>query len=275
MSLGDGTYDHRNLLGEGDNWMPPVLETTPDGLFAGDGAYADVNGDGVPEYALGRIPVDSAEALDAYLQKLMAHEVSVGGSQGEVLLLADNADAGGNFPADIVALAERISPTVPLSMLSLDTQPVPEARAELFEHWQRGVGLVNYLGHGGLDRLAEEGWLTTEDVATLNSPERLPIVSALSCVINRYAVPGYDSLGEALVLAQTGGAIATWGPTGLSRNAEAVRLNEALFEALYEAEHATLGEAVMGALSRYGRISRMPYMLRIYTLLGDPALTLP
>ncbi len=273
--LGDGTYDHRNLLGEGDNWMPPVLETTPDGLFAGDGAYADVNGDGVPEYALGRIPVDSVEALDTYLRKLMAHEGSVSKSQDEVLLLADNADAGGNFPADIVALAERISPTVPLSMLSLDTQPVPEARAELFEHWQRGVGLVNYLGHGGLDRLAEEGWLTTEDVATLNSPERLPIVSALSCVINRYAVPGYDSLGEALVLAQTGGAIATWGPTGLSRNAEAVRLNEALFEALYEAEHATLGEAVMGALSRYGRISRMPYMLRIYTLLGDPALTLP
>ena len=58
---------------------------------------------------------------------------------------------------------------------------------------------MNYVGHGGLDRLASEGLLVTADADALTNGERLPVVTALTCTINRFEVPGFVPLGAALV----------------------------------------------------------------------------
>ncbi len=59
--VGRGTYDYRDLRGFGDNLVPTLLVGSPDGLVASDVAFADLSGDdGIPEIALGRLPVVTA-----------------------------------------------------------------------------------------------------------------------------------------------------------------------------------------------------------------------
>ena len=49
-----------------DNLLPPLMAATPHGLFASDNRFADVEGDdGVPEMAIGRLPVVTSDELDA------------------------------------------------------------------------------------------------------------------------------------------------------------------------------------------------------------------
>ena len=76
-----------------------------------------------------------------------------------------------------------------------------------------------------------------------------PVINALSCVVNRYEIAGFDSLGEELVLHDGGGgAIAVWSPTGLSQNHSAVLLNQALLKSIYTNGNKVLGDAIVEAL---------------------------
>ena len=88
-----------------------------------------------------------------------------------------------------------------------------------------GASLVNYLGHGGLDRLS--GRRPARPAPTspaLTNGDRLPVLTAMTCTVNRFAVPGVPSLGELLVEQPDGGAAAVLGPSGLALHAESRRL---------------------------------------------------
>jgi len=100
----------------------------------------------------------------------------------------------------------------------------------------------------------------------------LPVLTAMSCVLGGFEVPGYDGLGETLLLSQTGGAIAVWAPTGLSLNDPAQTLCEGFYSTVFNDKEGILGDGLLKALRIYGDSGRMPYMLNIYNLLGDPGL---
>ena len=272
---GSGTVDYRNYLGFGDSLMPIILGSTPYGLHATDGRFGDVVGDdGVPEISIGRIPALSESELSGYVAKLEAYEAGSGTWQSTILALADNADAAGNFSQDSDLITALFPPSFDVESIYLDALPVGDARAALLPAWDAGALLVNYVGHGGLDRLTSEGLLVTGDVAGMSNAERLPVVSALTCTMARFEVPNFDSLGEELVLAPQGGAIAVWGPTGLSLNADAAKLNEAFVSALFQDGYEVLGDAVLEAMRRFEAEGDFEFMLDIYGILGDPAIDL-
>ena len=97
------------------------------------------------------------------------------------------------------------------------------------------------------------------------------MVAGLTCAVNRFEIPGFVSLGETLVLEPNGGAVAVWAPSGLSYNQEAMILNKAFFQAVFQSGEVVLGEAVLKALEVYGEEGQFPFMLDIYNILGDPA----
>ncbi|MCI5226151.1 MAG: hypothetical protein D3918_05685, partial [Candidatus Electrothrix sp. AX2] len=73
--IGDGSYDYKNYLEYGYPQVPTELVATPDGFFPSDNALADVSGnDGIPEFALGRIPVVDSIELNQYIDKLIAYD---------------------------------------------------------------------------------------------------------------------------------------------------------------------------------------------------------
>ena len=185
-------------------------------------------------------------------------------------MVADNSDEAGNF-SDSLTQIHAAAANLPATRVELDSQSLAEARSALIGGLNSGATWLSYSGHGGLDRLAAEGLLTVYDLPTLSSTGQLPIVSALTCSINRFEIPGYTSLGEALVLDDDGGAIAVLAPSGLSQNSWATELGEKVMGEALVGSSTTLGEAI---LEGFRGISTRNAHRATYTLFGDPALVL-
>ncbi len=275
--IGAGTYDYRDVLGTGLEPMPPLLRAVRrNGLFAGDLAMGDVAGedDGVPEIAVGRIPVHTMAELDAYREKLEAFESR--GERGQVILLADNTDASvGDFPADSETLVRLVEPSTNIERVYLSDLSLSDARGALFEELEATNFWVNYIGHGGVDRFAAEGLLTSADVSLLGAERSGTIFSAMTCVAGRFEVPGYPALGTELVLAPEGGAVAVFSPSGVSINRQGAALDRALFQAVWKGKAVTLGDAVIGAFAGVSGQFSSVNPFETYNILGDPALLLP
>jgi hypothetical protein len=271
--VGDGTFDYKNNRGYGDNLLPTMMVSTPYGLFGSDNWFVDVEGDdGVPEMAIGRVPVLTDEELERYIAKIEAYENAYGDWTKRVLMLADNPDGNGNFPSDSDEVAHLLPKECVMEKIYLSNLPLSQARQRVLDGIDAGAAIVNYIGHSGLDRLADEGLLVTSDVDGMANGDEMPIVTAMTCVVGRFSMPGYDALSEALVVKDNGGAIAVWAPTGMSVNAQAKILDKEFFRAAFKDEDTTLGQAILASLEASSNLGTDKFMLQIYTLLGDPAL---
>ncbi len=166
---GNGHFDHHDYWKLGGNLFPPLMVGTPEGLFASDNAFADVVGDdGIPEIAVGRIPVLTNDELLDYVEKVRRYESGGSGPwANRVLMLADNADARSNFPRDAERLVGFIPPGYDVDRIYLSQLTSEAARLKLFTALHEGVGHVHYFGNGGLDRLADESLLLISDVEYL------------------------------------------------------------------------------------------------------------
>jgi hypothetical protein len=190
------------------------------------------------------------------------------------LLVADDPDAAGNFPRSTDGVAAGLPYGAPLSRAYLSVDGLAGVRNALIGGIGQGTGTVVYFGHGGYDRLADEGVLTSADVPLLANADRPTVVAAMTCLAGSGALPGYATLGELLLRQPGGGAAAVWGPSGMSENDLAEPLAEAFF-GLRQARDARLGDVVVLARSTYRYGQHPLYMLSIYNLLGDPAMRWP
>lgn len=271
---GHGTYDYRDHLGYHNNLIPSLLWNAGDSLYPSDALYADLEGnDGAPEIALGRLPVLSPAELSAYVAKLEAYEEqNTEPWQSRVVMLSDQSGAGGQFLAD----SRSLSPLLPAGFtpqeIALDLLDIGSARSGLFAALTSGAALVHYSGHGAIDRLSASSLLTSADVADLGNSGKPVVFSAVTCHVGFHALPTLDSLGEELVLHETGGAIAVFAPTWLSQNYDAYTLGDRLFRQLFASPNPVLGDAVKGALAAGAAQNLERHLLYAYQLLGDPAL---
>jgi uncharacterized repeat protein (TIGR01451 family) len=271
---GDGTYDYKNVEGFGDNLIPPMMASTPEGLFPADEWFAERTGTRT-EIAIGRLPVATTAELTEVIRKIQARETALALSEPwlrDTLLVADNADGGGDFVASSEAVAGVFPPGASVSRAYLSVDGPALTRARLIAGLNQGTGLVNYFGHGGFDYLADEYLLTKADAPALLNLDRPSVMVALTCLAGNAALPGYTVVGEELVRQPGGGLAALFAPSGMSQNDLATPLAEGLHAALLSGRTRRIGDAVNAARKAY-KIENLPlYMLSIYNLLGDPAL---
>src|SRR5262249_50226394 len=110
LLLGDASYDPKDYLKTGvKDWLPGFPVKTSFLWTVSDPTYASVNGAGlVPDLAIGRLTASNVEEAQVLVQKTIAFESGGGSFSGTSVLVADNADTGGNFEAD----ADDIAATV-------------------------------------------------------------------------------------------------------------------------------------------------------------------
>lgn len=271
---GWGTYDYKDLLGYGGNHVPARMESTAGGLYPSDNGYVTSEGEEAPWAAIGRIPARTLAEMTAYVDKVIAYEGAASpGWESQAELIADNPEAGIDFGTDMDAHGGRLPPGfVTREKAYLGPMDLATARATVLGALNQGRGYVAYLGHGGMERLAGEGILRLTDVAGLTPTEGTPVLTALTCMINRYGIPGYLSLGETLVTRAGAGTVATWSPTGLSEHGYANVLGDQLVQRLWQDQAVRLGDGVLAALIEFPGLGGLSEMTRLYTLLGDPAL---
>jgi hypothetical protein len=196
-------------------------------------------------------------------------------------LFADDPDsAAGNFPAtsDAIAAAATTSNlhlTREYLTPGLTGAPLAAARVDLVKALRTGQHLFNYVGHGGLDRLTTEGVLLSSDVSTLLNGPRVPVMTALTCLIGDTAYPTFSSIGENLVLQPDGGVAALYAPTWISYNAEAGDLGRYVWPQLAQTGGGRLGDRLLRGMRAYVAAGGDRHMLRFFALLGDPAAQVP
>jgi hypothetical protein len=271
---GEGTYDYRNLSGLGGNKIPALMVATPDGLFSSDASYGDVDDDGVMEMAVGRLPVLSPAELAGVVAKTRAYESLRGDWVDEAVFIADNIDGATNFAAESDQLEGALVADFDVSKVYLDASTPTAAHDAVVAAFADGANYVQFIGHGGLDRFADESLLTNSDVAGLSNGGRAPVLAALTCAVNRFELPDYPALGEELVRSAAGGAAAVYAPSGLAQHGAAREFAQRLAAALYRPETPRLGDALVAAQQAYAGAGGSLDLLRIYNLLGDAALQL-
>ena len=273
---GNGSYDYKDYLGLGGQQVPPVMVSSPDGLIPSDNYYVDINDDHIPDIAIGRLPASTVDELTGIISKIIAYENSPNGAWlNKALLAADIPDEGGDFTQDINSMAGIFSaPLVVDKIYHTDYPVASDMNTQLLNRINSGVKYLGYFGHGGVDRLSQDSILTSSDAAAMTNGDKLPVMTAMTCVMGNFAIPGLSSLGEALALNRNGGVAALWTATGLSDDRLALRLGEAFVRKVSDDGNGTqvLGDLVLGAIKKAGFGPDELYMLDMYVILGDPAL---
>jgi hypothetical protein len=262
---GTGTLDYRGI-NNAPGPVPPMMMTTQDGLFASDTKLADANGNGLPDAAVGRIPVSTNAELLAYVNKLRNH--SGAADTQPIVFSADATDGGANFGGDSDIAAQPLQ-SRPGVRLHIGEIGAPAARSGLLSHWQGGTGLVSWIGHGGFDQISSSGILTAGDVPSLQASGRLPLMVAMTCTINRFEVPSAEPLGVTLTRDGDGGALAVWSATGLSVHGSAREMQQTFMRLAAQKPQSRVGDLVMQTLALHPSDTA-----GIYLLLGDPAVAL-
>lgn len=263
---GTGTVDYRGIE-QVPGPVPPLMIRTNDGLFASDSKIADANNDGVPDVAIGRIPVSTNAELLAYVDKLRVHSRSTTTNR-PIVFSADASDQGTNFGKSSDEAAQSVE-TRPLSRLHVGEIGPVATRNGLLAAWTGGTPLVSWVGHGGLDQLASSGILTAGDAPALLATGRLPVLIAMTCTINRFEDGTVEPLGAALTRQPNGGALAVWSATGLSNHENARDLQRTFMKLAVAKPQLRIGDVILLTHAAYPSDTG-----GIYVLLGDPAIPL-
>jgi len=252
-----------------------------------DSRFGDVDGNGLPEVIVGRLPAQTVEEVAAYVAKVMAYEAQpLAAWQLHTLLVADNGDTSDE---GFDSMLERLRLLFPTALTTQTVYmeaycppalaPCPAATNALTQAWNTGAGLLAYSGHGSINRWAHEPLIFNTNLTVLAQKTALPFLLSLDCWDGYWMFPpkypgvsDVRSIGEwvTTVLTETG-AIAAYGPAGLAYAYTEEQQARAMFTAAFQR-----GEFNLGALTHIGRQAiSANYEARTYTLFGDPALYLP
>ncbi len=291
--VGDGHWNFKGynptVYPADPNLIPPYLAwADPEqGEVPADTLYADINGDTLPDLAVGRLAVNSLAEAEIVVDKIVAYDQGFREQtwQRAALFVADDADGAGDFPAvsDVIIRTRLPADLTPQRIyLGVNYQDAFAARTAISAALDAGVGLLQYTGHGGVNFWARYGPDTiwrAQDIAGLRNT-RLPIVMTFNCLDGYFAYPGNPSLAELMQRQSGGGSVAAISPSGLGYTDDQHVFRDILMQVIFEEDVRELGRALTITKQRYqetyARGNRyLAYLIATMMLYGDPALRIP
>ena len=277
--IGDGSYDYKNYLDYGYPQVPTELVATPDGFFPSDNALADVSGnDGIPEFALGRIPaVDSIE-LNRYIDKLIEYEKTISsGSNAVMAVVSDNLDpAAGDFQASAERVHELAAQNTTVHRFDAQVLGQSQTHDRIIDALQQGASILHYVGHSSLVAFGKKNnLLSNDDINTISDIGRPLLMTSMACSTASFGYSPMNSIGESAVLRANGGAVGFFGATGLSQNHLADIMAEGFYRNLFNPATFRVGDAIVHGKQYSFEQGTERSFLDIYNLLGDPAMLTP
>jgi hypothetical protein len=277
LLLGDASYDSRNYIGAGNFDLVPtkLIDTGSPGsdtaLETGsDDSLADFDGDGIPDLAVGRLPVRTVAEANLELAKLVNFSPA-NVSQTAVMV----ADAQGSYYFNFEQANENLITLLPPAMqgsvqrIYRRLEPSDAVtRTDLINRFNQGAALVNYSGHGNVDVWTGAPIFSTSDALALTNGNKLPLVIVMDCLNGYFMAPSLDSMGETLLKAPNGGAVASFASSGLTIPDGQHEMGQRLFQLLYTGSPMALGDATRQAKAATSDID----VRRSWILFGDPTM---
>jgi hypothetical protein len=276
LLVGDDTFDTHDYLGTGaTSFVPSLIGWDGEfGRIPAENLYADLNGDGRPELAIGRLPVSTPEQAEAMADKIAGQAAALAGAVTHLFAVDNQAPGDTPFAAEAEALAAALPPGASVAWARV-ADGIDVARAALFAGLDAGTAFTHYLGHAGPELWADEALLTVPDVDALQGGGPGTVLFAWSCEAQWYLNLTGPAIDEALVLRPAGGAVAALGPAGITGPEHQRVLAERVYRGFFN-QHLPLGEAIRRAKGAALRLDAdtLPAVLG-FNLLGDPALRVP
>ncbi|MCC6133349.1 MAG: hypothetical protein IT186_25745 [Acidobacteria bacterium] len=277
LLVGGDTYDYRNDLGQGAIGFIPTLYSRTDDLVAFapvDSLFGDIDGDQVPDIAVGRFPVRSSAELEAVLQKTLAYgQKSYGGT---AVFASDAADPSTSFKAMSQGFISSMAAGWQVQQANIDDAGAAAARATLLSSLNSGVALVNFVGHSSDTRWTYNALFDRSDAGSLRNSGRPAFVSQFGCWNTYFVSPFYDSLSHAFLLSGNQGAAAVMGATALTE-IESDQLLGSYLVPRMTTPGVRVGDAVVHAkksIAAQGGAGRFKDVVLGWVLLGDPTLVI-
>ena len=267
LLVGDATVDPRNYLKLADeDYVPTKLVKTYYLQAPSDDWFTDFNDDGAPDMAIGRLPVDSASQTASVVAKIVRYESTAASGPRDALIVADQNE-GFDFEGSAAGLASLLQPAATTQIIRRSQSASNTAfRTQVEQGLNAGPSVVEYVGHGSIDRWGAGSYLPPADAKSLHN-DQLSIYVVTTCLNGYFVDPSRVSIGEAALEAPAGGAVAVWASSALADGGLDLALNRSLISRLYDGGTATLGEKVIAAK----RAVQDSDERRSMVLLGDPA----
>lgn len=271
MLIGDGSYDPRKYLMTTDgNWdlMPSANVRLIHNESVSDDALVDFDDDGLAELAIGRIPARTVAQITTAYNKMRAFENNQSNfSRGT--LFAHDVSTDYDFEGMSQQLIQQLPPGTPASLVStLDA----DAQSALVGRMNEGKLFVNYSGHGATGLWANSSFFTIFTVPQLTNSTTPSFYTMLTCLNGFYVRPDADSMSEALLFSNTGGAAATWASSGETTPDVQLAMGLRFYEQVSSGQLNRVGDLVKDAKTV---ISEGADVRLSWVLFGDPAMKMP
>lgn len=315
LLFGNGTYDNKNRLGLGGNFIPtfqtiqslsPANSYISDDFFGLLDDHEGYNAQGSLDLGIGRIPVRTPDEARFVVDKLLRYNQRIAGwdLQGDnaqfagkvsnyadwrniITLIADDEDFNIHFTQ-----AETLSTYLKnhhsvynVEKIYLDAYQqftlaggsrYPDVNRAINNRVNQGALLINYIGHGGVQGLADERILTFDDIFNWTNFYNLPVFMTATCEFSSFDQPDPNELsaGVRIFLKPDGGAAALFTTTRLAYSHSNFALNYSFmrnaFQELGNGEMPRLGDLIRISKAENASISQ----IKNFVLLGDPSMQL-
>lgn len=293
LLFGDGSYNNKELGNfnlptyQSDSGHQALFTYVSDDYF---GLMDSIEGKRLEnttlnkvDIAVGRIPADDLQKAMIAINKIKEYytEPALKDWVNHITLVADDEDNNIHFrDAEGYATILESTPNFNLSKIYLDAYnqvssssgaTYPDVNDAINNQVLRGTHIINYIGHGGPNGLAEERVITLPQINSWENKYKHPIFITATCEFAPYDKPEIRSAGEDLFFKEDGGAIALLTTVRLvfsNRNEIINRNFYNVFTEAYNQPDICLGDIVKEAKRR----SNTGTGNLKFALLGDPAL---
>ena len=276
LIVGGDSYDPNGHLGLGAISFVPTLYAATDNLIKWapvDALYGDINGDFIPDVAVGRMPVRTLAELQTILEKTQSY---FDRDYDKTAVFASDAfDVNQNydFKADAQALIADHFSDWQVTRAHMDDLGSSSANAQLIASINAGVALTAFIGHS-----APSQWtfntpplLKAADLAALNNSGKPTIVAQLGCWNTYYVSPYENTMGHQFMLNGDRGAVAVLGASTLTKAVSERLLAREIFARLQTG--VLLGDAILEGKRAYAQsYPNQRDVLLGWILLGHPGL---
>ena len=258
---------------------PPTCTVTSDLSYSLDGVGADAFAD----VTLGRIPANTLDVAQSTIDKIVTYETQLPAPAGDdfynhatvtanfeglgpqdqrgFTLSAERMRAGLRSRGHVVTRLNSALSTADIQRfkdgtaipdeLKRPATPWTDSREQVISELNAGRFLFVHRDHGS--RL---GWANPSfginDIASLNSGTKLPVVFAINCASGGFQFPGNPSINERLLQRVGGGAVAVFGDTDNSPTVQNDQLTVGWADAMFPAPVPAFGSST--PLRRMGEI---------------------
>ncbi len=273
LLVGDSSYDLRGYLGPVQaNQLPAFfVDTIFGGQTASDLPFAMLDEDELPDLAVGRVPAATVEQVERFVKKTLVYaERLEAQKEPSILAIADGQDP--NFGVDASRFLDQFPVSMPTRLL-IPAGGATNASQQVLDSIQQGYWLVAYFGHGSINMWGRDRLITSGEVAQLDNPDASMILVNMTCLTGLFTHPEIQSLAEAMLFQEPGGAVAVLAPTSLTLPGDQSFLSEALAAALSSSETVVMGDVLLQARRSIPLESPgAKDVLLTFLLFGDPAL---